>query len=72
MTMVWRAPLMFEPEGRHFLMQISLIMKKVLFFCQQFGMAGGRHVLGSCARLCFARTSSCEARAPFAGSILGI
>ena len=32
---------------------------------QHFGVAGGRHVLESCTRLCFARTSSCEARAPF-------
>ena len=35
-------------------------------------MAGGRHVLESCTRLCFARTASCEARAPFVGSIPGI
>jgi hypothetical protein len=35
-------------------------------------MAGGRHVLESCTRLCFARSASCEARAPFVGSIPGI
>ena len=58
MTMVWRAPLMFEPEGPS--------LSYAYFIDYE------RSASSFASSLCFARTASCEARAPFAGSIPGI
>ena len=71
MTKVWRAPLILEPKGRHFLMHIIVIMKKC-FTCHAVWHSRRASRIKEQRAFGFAHPASYEARAPFAGSSPGI